>query len=399
MTTSFWLRNVRPLGGDLEDIRIADGRIAERRPAGAAQVTGADMDGQGQLLAPALVESHIHLDKTLWGLPWRPHSAGPTLKDRIANERRILRELESPIVERAGALLEQCIARGTLTLRCHVDIDPELGLKHVEAMLALRERYADLVDMEFVAFPQTGLIRQPGTEALMREALKMGVEVVGGLDPCGIDNDPIAHLTTVFELANSFDRGVDIHLHDAGELGLWQIDRIIAFTERYRLQGQVMISHAFCLGMKSWPEIRPLAERLAANQISLMTTAPAEVAMPPFTELIAAGVNICLGSDGIRDAWSPMGNGDMLERAMLLALRCGMRRDEGICTAFDAATRYGAKALGRHDYGLEAGRPANLLLLPAETLSEAVVTRPVARTVISRGVVVAREGRLLESRV
>jgi cytosine deaminase len=399
MTTSFWLRNVRPYGGDSEDIRIAEGRIAERRPASAEPISGTDLDGQGQLLTPALVEGHIHLDKTLWGLPWRPHSAGPTLKDRIANERRILRELESPIAERAGALLEQCIAHGSLTLRCHVDADPQLGLKHIEAMLALRERYADLVDLEFVAFPQAGLIHHPGTEALLREALKLGLEVVGGLDPCGIDNDPIAHLTTVFELAESFGRGVDIHLHDGGALGLWQIDRIIAFTERYRLQGKVMISHAFCLGMKSWAEIRPLAERLAANQISLMTTAPADIAMPPFGELIAAGVNVCLGSDGIRDAWSPMGNGDMLERAMLLALRRDMRRDEDICTAFDAATRYGAAALGRDDYGLETGRPANLLLLPAETLSEAVVTRPTARTVISRGVVVARNGRLLESRL
>ncbi|MCW3478632.1 amidohydrolase family protein [Neisseriaceae bacterium JH1-16] len=399
MTTSFWLRNVRPYGGDFEDIRITEGRIAERLSARAEPVTGSDIDGQGQLLVPALVESHTHLDKTLWGLPWRPHSAGPTLKDRISNERQILRELETPISERAGALLEQCIARGSLIFRCHVDADPALGLKHIEAMLALRERYADLVDMEFVAFPQAGLVSHPGTEELMNEALRLGVEVVGGLDPCGIDNDPIVHLTKVFELADKFDRSVDIHLHDAGELGLWQIDRIIAFTERYQRQGRVMISHAFCLGMKNWSEIHPLAERLVANRISLMTTAPADIAIPPFAELVGIGANICLGSDGIRDAWSPMGNGDMLERAMLLALRCGMRKDEGICAAFEAASHHGAKALGRHDYGLEVGHPASFLLLPSETLSEAVVARPAARTVISRGVVIARDGCLLQSRL
>lgn len=396
---TFWLRNVRPYGGAMEDLLIVEGRIGDRRPASGHPVANADLDGQGQLLVPSLVESHIHLDKTLWGQPWRPHSAGPTLKARIANERQILRELQSPIAERAGALLEQCIARGSLTVRCHVDADPELGIGHVQAMLALRERYADLVDIEFVTFPQVGLVNRPGVEELMREALALGVEVVGGLDPCGIDNDPIAHLTTLFELASEFDRGIDIHLHDGGELGLWQIARIVDFTERYQRQGRVMISHAFCLGMKDWAQVQPLAERLAVNGISLMTTAPSDIAYPPFNELRSVGVNVCLGSDGIRDAWTPMGNGDMLERAMLLALRCGMRTDLEICAAFDAASGNGARALGRSDHGMAIGQTANLLLLPAETLSEAVVSRPLARTVISRGVVVAQNGSLLHSRL
>ncbi|AWY44528.1 cytosine deaminase [Pseudomonas putida] len=395
----FWLRNVRPYGGENVDLQIVDGRIGERRPASGSPVVGLDLDGQGQILVPSLVESHIHLDKTLWGQPWRPHSAGPNLKARIANERQILRELKSPIAERAGALLEQCIARGSLLLRCHVDADPELGIEHVQAMLELRQHYADLVDIEFVTFPQVGLVNRPGVEDLMREALALGVEVVGGLDPCGIDNDPIAHLTTLFELASQFDRGIDIHLHDGGELGLWQIARIVDFTERYQRQGRVMISHAFCLGMKDWSQVQPLAERLAANRISLMTTAPSDIAYPPFNELRSAGVNVCLGSDGIRDAWTPMGNGDMLERAMLLALRCGMRTDPEICAAFDAASTNGARALGRSDHGLATGQTANLLLLPTETLSEAVVSRPLARTVISRGNVVAKNGSLLHSRL
>ncbi|MGE8154473.1 amidohydrolase family protein [Pseudomonas vancouverensis] len=399
MSNSFWLRNVRPYGGDAQDVQIVDGRIGARQPAAGKPVSGPDLDGQGQLLVPSLVESHIHLDKTLWGQPWRPHSAGPNLKARIANERQILRELTSPIAERAGALLEQCIARGSLTLRCHVDADPELGIEHVQAMLELRERYADLVDLEFVTFPQVGLVNRPGVEGLMREALELGVEVVGGLDPCGIDNDPITHLTILFELASRFDRGIDIHLHDGGELGLWQIARIVDFTERYQRQGRVMISHAFCLGMNSWAQVQPLAERLAANRISLMTTTPSDIEIPPFTELLGAGVNVCLGSDGIRDAWTPMGNGDMLERAMLLALRCGMRTDPQICTAFEAASTNGALALGRSDHGVSVGQVANLMLLPAQTLSEAVVSRPLARTVISRGVVVAKDGQLLRSRL
>ncbi|MCW3478636.1 amidohydrolase family protein [Neisseriaceae bacterium JH1-16] len=399
MSKPYWLRNIRPYGGSFEDIRIVEGHIAERRPASANPIAGNDIDGQGQLLTPSLVESHIHLDKTFWGIPWQSHSAGPTLKELILNERQILRELKSPIVDRAAALLEQCIARGSLLIRCHVDIDPELGLKHVEAMLELRKRYSDMVDIEFVAFPQAGLVRHAGTVEIMEEALKLGVEIVGGLDPCGIDDDPIAHLTTIFQMADKFDRGVDIHLHDLGELGIWQIDRIVDFTERYHRQGRVMISHAYCLGMKDWEDISSLADRLKANQISLMTSAPADIAIPPFAELHAAGVNVCLGSDGIRDAWTPMGNGDMLERAMLLAFRFDMRKDDALRAAFDAATSNGALALGREDYGLEPGQPANFLLLPTETLCEAIVARPLERTVISRGAVVAKNGRLRESRL
>ncbi|WP_033375347.1 amidohydrolase family protein [Leeia oryzae] len=395
METTCWIRRVRPYGGDMQDIKVVDGRIAALTPASDTPASGADLDGQGQLLTLPLVESHIHLDKTLWGLPWRAHSAGPSLTELIGNERQVLRTLTSPIAERAGALLAHCIAKGTQLVRCHVDVDPELGLRHVEAMLALRTRFAPLVDMQLVAFPQTGLITNPGTAALMREAVAMGVDVLGGLDPCGIDKDPIAHLTSIFELARDMDCGVDIHLHDGGELGLWEIERIIDFTERYQRQGRVMISHAFCLGMKPWPVIAPLAARLAANGVSILSSAPADIEIPPFLPLQQAGVNVCLGSDGIRDAWTPMGNGDMLERAMLLAYRFDMRRDDELQLAFEAATRVGAKALGHEDYGMAVGKPAHFVLFPSETLAEAIVSRPLARTVIRHGRVIARDGQLL----
>lgn len=398
MTQPRWLRNVRPYGKSAEDLLIENGRFTQRRPATNLALAATDIDGQHQLLTGALVESHVHLDKTLYGQPWRPNSAGPTLKDYIANERRVLREVEAPIAERAGALLENCIARGSLTMRCHVDIDPEFGLRHVQAMQELRERYRDLIDLQLVVFPQTGLISRPGTAELMREAMALGVENVGGLDPCGIDNDPIAQLDFVFELASEFDRGVDIHLHDKGELGLWQIKLIADYTERFGLQNRVMISHAYCLGMLPWSQVKPVAERLAALGISLMSSAPADTAVPPFLALRETGVNVCLGSDGIRDAWSPMGNGDMLERSMLLAFRFDLGKDEELAAAFDAATVNGARALGHEGYGVEIGRPADFLLMPVQTLGEAVVSRPV-RQVYRAGQLIASGGRLLDSRL
>ncbi|MDT4866322.1 N-isopropylammelide isopropyl amidohydrolase [compost metagenome] len=159
-----------------------------------------------------------------------------------------------------------------------------------------------------------------------------------------------------------------------------------------------MISHAYCLGMAPWSQVRPLAERLAALGISLMSSAPADCAVPPFLALHEAGVNLCLGSDGIRDAWSPMGNGDMLERAMLLAFRFDLNKDEELATAFDAASLHGAKALGLPAHGVQVGERADFLLLDAQSLGEAVVARP-PRQVYRAGKLIAAQGRLLESRL
>jgi cytosine deaminase len=160
-----------------------------------------------------------------------------------------------------------------------------------------------------------------------------------------------------------------------------------------------MISHAYCLGMALWEQVRPLAERLAALDISLMSSAPADCPAPPFLALRAAGVTLCLGSDGIRDAWTPLGNGDMLERAMLLAYRFDLGKDEDLAAAFAAATACGAQALGRPIATLEAGAPADFLLLPAQTLGDAIVARPLQRQVFKAGRLIAEDGRLQQSRL
>jgi len=325
-------------------------------------------------------------------MPWRPNSAGPTRNHRISNEHTVLQDVRVPVAERAGPLIEHCIARGSLHFRSHVDCQTVWGLRHVEAMLAVRERYKHLADLQLVAFPQGGLLVSPGTLDLMKAALDLGVDVVGGIDPAGIDRDPIRHLDTVFELATRYRRGVDIHLHDLGELGRWEIERICDMTQELGLQGQVVISHAYALGAFPPADLHALADRLAALNISIMTCAPAHFTVPPVAMLRARGVTVCSGSDGIRDAWSPMGNGDMLERAMLMALRFGWSKDEELAMAFDVVSRGGAKALNIASYGLDVGCQANLLLLPAENIAEAVVDRSPRRTVVSRGKVVARDG-------
>lgn len=386
------VRNARLGNGTIGAIAISDGRISSVGSSPALSPDPDTLDATGYVALPAFVEPHVHLDKTLWGEPWRPNTAGPTIPEYIANERRVLAEVTTPIAVRSARLLEHMIANGALTIRSHVDVAPDISLAHIEAMLALKERYSGIADLQLVAFPQTGLLIRPGTAELMEEALKLGVETVGGLDPAGIDNDPIGQLKLIFGLAERYGRGVDIHLHDPGELGVWQIERIADFTEATGLRGRVMISHAYCLGMVPRSRIEVLARRLADLGISLMSSAPADIAVPPVGFLRESGVTVCAGSDGIRDAWSPMGNGDPLERAWLMAYRFDWNKDEQLRDALDAVLGSAARAIGRPEPKLEPGAPADLLLIKATSAEDALLRRPKERIVIKAGKIVAKYG-------
>lgn len=383
--------NLRDSDGTALGIRCHDGRIVAIGPdVTAPDVTAPDaVDGGGRLVLPAFVEPHVHLDKTLWGEAWQPGKRATRLRDYIENERRVLSANTTPPEERAGRLLAQMLAFGTTAVRSHIDVAPDMGLTHVEAMMRLRETWSDRVDLQFVAFPQQGLLCRPGTTDLIRAAIGMGVETVGGLDPAGIDGDPDGQLRFIFDLAVETGTGVDIHLHDKGDLGAWQIERIADYTAASGLAGKVMISHAYCLGMIPEGRLDRIGRRLADNDISLMTSAPADVAVPPVEELTAMGVTVCCGSDGIRDSWSPLGNGDMLERAFLTAFRFDWNRDEDFALALTCATHAAAKAIGIKDYGLAIGNRADFVMIAASCPGDALCRRPADRRVVRRGALVA----------
>ncbi|MCF8069706.1 MAG: amidohydrolase family protein [Desulfobacterales bacterium] len=396
MQSRLVIQNVRPMGKSTTSFVIENGLISES--ADHVEVTESDrvIDGNNMLLLPGFVEGHIHLDTTLWGLPWRSNTAGPELLDYINNQRRVRDTIEVPIFNRAENLLKQCIGMGTTHMRSHIDIDPAVGMSSVEELLRLREKYSKTIDLQFVTFPQFGLMINPGTAGLMEEAIKAGVDIVGGIDPAGIDNDPIGQLETVFNMASHYGCGIDIHLHDLGSLGAWQVERIIEFTKTLGLAGKVMISHAYCLGTIDRRSLEKVAKGLADNRISIMTTAVSESSIPPFEILRRSGINVCCGSDGIRDTWTPLGNGDMLERATLLAYRYELDKDEELDATLNAITFAGAKALNIDNYGLRTGFTADFVILDAETTGEAIAIRPPRAFVIKSGKIVAQNGNIVE---
>jgi cytosine/adenosine deaminase-related metal-dependent hydrolase len=287
------------------------------------------------------------------------------------------------------------LAQGSTHIRSHVDIDTDHGMWGIEGVMATRERYCEIMDVEIVAFPQSGMLRRPGTVELMEQAMRLGCEIVGGLDPCAIDRDPKGHLDVIFELAQRHGRPIDIHLHEPGEMGAFSMDLIFERTRALGMQGKVTVSHAFCLGTPDRDLVNPLIEELAALDIAIMTTAPASRPAPAIQRLRDAGIRVCSGSDGIRDSWSPYGNADMLERAMFIGLRNNFRRDDEIELAFDICTHGGAAVMELKGYGIMPGCSADFLLINAETIAEAVVAHPARRLVVKRGTIVARDGKPL----
>jgi len=381
-------------------ILVAGGRIAGLEPPGLQAAAAKErVDLQGALVTPGFVDGHIHLDTTFFGDRWRPHrpcSNGFNVAERVAIQKELIADA-APIEQRATALLERVISRGTTHLRTHVEVDLDFQLRHLEAIVALRDRYRDAISIQIVAFARGTILRE-GTLELLEEALQQGADIIGGVDPAGYEGDMQAHLDAVFGLAEKHGRGIDLHLHDSGSLGLFELDEVARRTTALGMQGQVVMSHSYALGELPWATVAPTARRLAEAGIAIMTNAPGDHPFPPVLALRETGVTVFAGNDDIRDSWWPYGDGDMLERAMLIGYRSGFFTDEELEVAFDLITESAARAIGVKDYGLGLGAPADFVALDAQHVPEAVVGRPARRAVYKNGRLVARDGNFISSR-
>jgi cytosine deaminase len=388
-----------------QNARLADGRIVEIAVSGSKIVSVApvpqsygavgDTRDLGQrLVLPGMVEGHIHLDKCFIGDDWKPHrpcTAGFSVRERVKFEKEYL-AVAKPMAERAAALIDLCVSHGTTQMRSHVDVDAVVGLRHLEQIVAAREAYREKVSVQIVAFPQSGILTSPGTVDLLDEAIRAGADLVGGLDPAGHDGDAAGHLDVVFGIAQRHGVGIDIHLHDGGLQGISEIEEIAQRTKASALGGKVTISHAYALGEVSRDVVQRTAQLLAEAGVAILTNAPGARDFPPVLLLRDAGVNVFSGNDNIRDSWWPYGDGDLLERAMLVGYRSGFNTDDQLAAAFDMVTVNAARALGLTGYGLVVGGTADFVVLDALHVQEAVVARPKPRDVYKNGRLVARGG-------
>ena len=292
-------------------------------------------------MLPAFRDMHIHLDKTLYGLPWQALSPKRrTVKDMIAYEQEIIPELLKTSVERAEQLISLQQHYGTHFARTHFNIDPTSGLQSLEHLEQALENKKDSFKAELVAFPQHG-VYYTETLPLMKEAAQLkSVGFIGGLDPLSIDGSIEKVMDFTVQLALDHHKGIDIHLHEVGESGMKTINYLIdKAIENPELQGKTFVSHAFALAHLSPKETQQIAERLAEGKVGIASSVPFKGTVMPIPTLKKHGVNVLIGNDNVQDYWSTFGSGNMLQKANLIAELYGYATELALSRALQFATQ------------------------------------------------------------
>ncbi|SFN09239.1 Cytosine/adenosine deaminase [Chryseobacterium oleae] len=357
---------------DLFSVDIEEGKIKAVKPNNPASDA---LDAKGFLMLPAFRDMHIHLDKTWYGLPWQALSPKRrTVKDMIAYEQEIIPELLKTSVERAEQLISLLQHYGTHFARTHFNIDPTSGLKSLEHLEQALEHKKDSFKAELVAFPQHGLY-YTDTIPLMKEAAQLkSVGFIGGLDPLSIDGNIEKVLDFTVQLALDHQKGIDIHLHEAGESGMKTINYLIdKAIENPQLQGKTFVSHAFALGHLSTKETEKIAERLAEGKVGIASSVPFRGTIMPIPVLKKYGVNVLIGNDNVQDYWSTFGSGNMLQKANLIAELYGYETEFDLSRTLQFATQ---SILPLDDKGKQQwpkpGDEASIVLADASCSAEAV---------------------------
>jgi cytosine deaminase len=383
-------------------VAIEGGRIVAPPPAGATQPASV-IDARGGLLTPALVEPHIHLDAVLTvGQP--RHNLSGSLFEGIAIWSDRVKDLTvEDVKRRVSQVLRWQVANGVLFVRSHVDVcDPKLTA--LRAMLEIRDEFADQITIQLVAFPQQGIQSFPDGEALMRRAVEMGAEVVGGIPHFELTREyGEQSVKFAVALAHEFNKQVDIHCDETDDEHSRFLEVLAAETIRLNMQGRVTASHTTAMHSYNNAYAGRLIVNVARAGLHMVTNPldnavlqgrfdhyPIRRGHTRVKELLAAGVNVCLGHDSVMDPWYPLGKADPLQAAFTLAHYGQMSGFEEIRTLIDMITVNGARALGLKDYGLEPGCRADLVLFDAPTESDTIRLMAPRRLVLRGGKVVAR---------
>ncbi len=385
--------------GPLADLIVRDGKFVSAPQGGAGAV---DLDGR--VVFPGFIESHIHLDKAF--LEERRPNLGGTLKDAIAITLDLKKSVTAEDIRaRSERALRLLVRHGTTRVRAQVEVDPIVGLKGMEATLELRAACAGLADIQIVVFPQEGIEQQPGTRELMREAMRMGGDLVGGVPYNDLDAE--RHLDIVFDMAAEFGCGVDLHLDFSDDPGDCAIESVARRSLEAGLEGRVAVGHLTSLGAMEDEKVARLIGMIAEAGITVMPLPATDLFLngrgpsPPrfrgltrIKELIAAGVNVAAASNNIRNAFTPSGNGDLLEIGLVLAHAAHMTgaADRGGIPAL--FTHNAARALGVEDaYGLEAGKRADFVVLDTPSWRDVIIDQPEKRFVVRGGKILVETRR------
>ncbi len=367
---------------EIKDGKI--GRISANKPGANA------IDAKGWLMLPAFRDMHIHLDKTYYGGPWQAAgNARGGIKGMIALEQRILPEMLKSSAEHAEKLIGLLQSKGTGFARSHVNIEPTSKLRSLDNLLRALENKKSSFGSELVAFPQHGVFYTDSAPWL-REAAKMDIDFIGGLDPYTVDGAIEKTMDFTVQLALDNNKGIDIHLHEQGASGLQTVEYLIKkVNENPVLKNRTFLSHCFVLGRIDKIKQEEIAEQLGAAGIGIVSTIPFGKLVMPIPTLYKHKVNVMTGNDSITDHWSSLGSGSVLEKANTMAQLYGYVTEFQLSRSLKLAT---GNILPLDDKGNrqwpKTGDAADLVLIDAACSAEAVSRISAVRSLIYKGQVI-----------
>jgi cytosine deaminase len=395
MTYDLIIKNAvtRTSQGEKYQIAIQDGKIVKIDP----QVDGDSkkvIDAQGKLVTESFVNGHLHLCK-VYTLSMMDEAAMGAYTDGSMGGAMTAIELaanvkeqynESWIIENVRKALNLAVKFGNTHIRAFADTDTKAKLEGVKALIRAREEFKDRVKVEVVAFPQDGVVRDPGAEEYIEEAMKLGADVVGGIPWIEYtDADAQEHIDRMFAIAMKYDKPVSMLIDDAGDPTLKTLEMLAVTTIKNGWEGRVTAQHSRAMALYPEPYYRKIEYLLKRAQIGVVSDPQTGPLYARVKDLYKAGVRIALGQDDIADAYYPFGRNNMLEVAFLAAHLMWMNSRQEMEILYDLITTNAAQALGMEDHHLKVGGKADLVVLNAESVWEAIWNHEAPLYVIKTG--------------
>lgn len=380
------------------DLGIADGVIAtlEERLEGDADLM---IEAEGNLVTESFVNPHLHLckvytrqmmdDEALTGYHAEGMGKAMTTIELAARVKE--KYAEDWIIKNVRRALAQAALYGNTHIRAFADVDSKARLEAMKALIRAREEFRGIVEVQVCAFAQDGLRREPGASKLMHQAMEMGADVAGGIPWIEYtETDIQAHIREIFDLAQEFDKDVSMLVDDAGDAGLRSLEGMAVEAIRRGWQGRALAHHARAMELYPQPYFQKVAALLKRAQMAVVSDPHTGPLHARVKELLEEGVVVCLGQDDISDGYYPFGRNNMLEVAFLAAHLLWMTTNREIETLYDMITANAARALNLRNHALEVGAPANLVVLSAPDVLEALREHDAPRHVISHGRLIDR---------
>ncbi len=387
----------------LTDIAVDQGVIREIAP-NLSYPADTVIDTHGALVTPSLIDPHIHLDKVNIFDVVRKNVSG-TLKEAIEIIWDKKKDYTTEdILTRSEDVLLRALKNGTLNMRSHVDVDTIGGLKPLTGVQALREKYRHVMDLQIVAFPQEGIIKDPGCEALMWQAMEAGADVVGGMPANEYSPDGSrAHVRICFDIAEKYDADIDMHVDETDDPFYRTLEMIADEALKRGWIGRVTAGHTCALAAYDDHYASYVIEKCAKAQIRFITNPvtnlllqgrldkqPIRRGITRVKELLEAGLLMSFGQDCVKDTFYPYGSADMLQVANVTAHAAQMSLPPEIETVYDMITTTAAEILKLEGYGLAVGKKANLVVVNAKDARDAIRLTPERLYVIREGAIVAK---------